>query len=371
VQYAATSLPGVSPKEKDSGHSDIEWLIDVFTEADRRGDAVAFADVYETSSLKKACDASLHAAVAAEKMRRNVRRGSEESLATTRDGMQSVADTKLNTTSSTVTPGWWAFYVILKYRTRKNYRDPEYLGPRLGDKIFLSFIITTLYLGVGDDFGADNVINISSALFMWSTLPAFGAAAYIPQIVLERSLYTRERADGLYTPLTYVVAKIFDEMLLLVFVTLLIALVVFYAVDLAGSFWLFWLTYYITLGNGIVLAYLVAAAAPNMEAANAILPTYVVTLLFFAGFLITPEDTPSYWKWYSYVDLMKYAWGALMINQWDGNDPVLFTGGQTLLATYELDDVNKWAYVGYLTLFFCAFFVLAFLALKHVNHSKR
>ena len=52
VQYAATSLPGVTPKEKDSGHSDIEWLIDVFTEADRRGDAVAFADVYETSSLK-------------------------------------------------------------------------------------------------------------------------------------------------------------------------------------------------------------------------------------------------------------------------------------------------------------------------------
>ena len=29
VQYAATSLPGVTPKEKDSGHSDIEWLIDV------------------------------------------------------------------------------------------------------------------------------------------------------------------------------------------------------------------------------------------------------------------------------------------------------------------------------------------------------
>ena len=369
VQYAATSLPGVTPKEKDSGHSDIEWLIDVFTEADRRGDAVAFADVYETSSLKKACDASTRAAVAAEKTRRR-RRGSEESLA---DGVttQSVADTKLNTTSSTVTPGWWAFYVMLKYRTRKNYRDPEYLGPRLGDKIFLSFIITTLYLGRGNDFGADNVINISSALFMWSTLPAFGAAAYIPQIVLERSLYMRERADGLYNPLTYVVAKICDEMLLLVFVTLCIAVVVFFAVDLAGSFWLFWLTYYITLGNGIVLAYLVAAAAPNMEAANAILPTYVVTLLFFAGFLITPEDTPSYWKWYSYVDLMKYAWGALMINQWDGNDPVLFAGGETLLEKYELDDVNKWGYVGYLLLFFCAFFILAFLALKHINHSKR
>jgi len=39
---------------------------------------------------------------------------------------------------------------------------------------------------------------------------------------------------------------------------------------------LFWITYYFTLGNGVMLAYLVSAAAPNMEAANAILPTYVV-----------------------------------------------------------------------------------------------
>ena len=35
-----------------------------------------------------------------------------------------------------------------------------------------------------------------------------------------------------------------------------------------------------------VLAYLVAALSPNMEVANAALPTYVVTLLFFAGFLL-------------------------------------------------------------------------------------
>ena len=35
-----------------------------------------------------------------------------------------------------------------------------------------------------------------------------------------------------------------------------------------------------------MLAYLVAALSPNMEVANAALPTYVVTLLFFAGFLL-------------------------------------------------------------------------------------
>jgi len=36
-------------------------------------------------------------------------------------------------------------YAAMKYRTRKNYADGEFLGPRLGDKVFLSILILTLY----------------------------------------------------------------------------------------------------------------------------------------------------------------------------------------------------------------------------------
>jgi hypothetical protein len=53
-----------------------------------------------------------------------------------------------------------------------------------------------LYWGIGNKHGEDNIINVSAMLFMWTTLPAFGAAAYVPQIVMERSLFMRERADG-------------------------------------------------------------------------------------------------------------------------------------------------------------------------------
>lgn len=42
----------------------------------------------------------------------------------------------------------------------------------------------TLYLGVGDEFNDSNYINIAAVLFMWCTLPAFGAAAYVPALVL-------------------------------------------------------------------------------------------------------------------------------------------------------------------------------------------
>ncbi len=74
--------------------------------------------------------------------------------------------------------------VSVQYRTGQNYRNPAWLGPRIGDKLLISLIILTLYLGIGDNLAPDNLINIQSSLFMWALLPAFGAASYVPAIVL-------------------------------------------------------------------------------------------------------------------------------------------------------------------------------------------
>jgi len=98
----------------------------------------------------------------------------------------------------------------------------------------------------------------------WVTLPAFGASAYMPSIVLERALFVRERNDGLYRVITYLIAKMIDELVLAVVGTLGVSLFVWFGVGLVGSFVNFWLVYFVTLCNGIILAYLVAAIAPNM-----------------------------------------------------------------------------------------------------------
>ena len=42
-----------------------------------------------------------------------------------------------------------------------------------------------------------------------------------------------------------------------------------------------------------VLAYFVASFAPNLDVANALLPTYIVTLLFFTGFLFKLDMIPK------------------------------------------------------------------------------
>lgn len=54
-----------------------------------------------------------------------------------------------------------------------------------------------------------------------------------------------------------------------------------------------------------MLAYFVAALAPSMDVANAALPVYVTTLLFFGGFLFTFSTMPPWWKWYSFINPLR------------------------------------------------------------------
>ena len=48
-----------------------------------------------------------------------------------------------------------------------------------------------------------------------------------------------------------------------------------------------------------VLAYAIASVSPTMDVANAALPAYVTSLLFFVGLLLRIQDQPAYWKWVS------------------------------------------------------------------------
>lgn len=86
-------------------------------------------------------------------------------------------------------------------------------------------------------------------------LPAYGAASYVPSIVLERSLYVRERSDGLYYPITYLLAKMVDELLVATVASVGFAAASFYAIGFQGSFALFWIVYLLVLYIGVVLAY--------------------------------------------------------------------------------------------------------------------
>ena len=57
--------------------------------------------------------------------------------------------------------------------------------------------------------------------------------------------------------------------------------------------------------------YLTAAVSPNMEVANAILPAYVISMLYFVGLLLRVPSIPDYWRWFIWANPVKH-WSKQM-----------------------------------------------------------
>ena len=54
----------------------------------------------------------------------------------------------------------------------------------------------------------------------------------MPALTLEKPLFVRERSDGLYKPITYLLSKFFDEVFITVFTSLAFSAVVFFVIQL-------------------------------------------------------------------------------------------------------------------------------------------
>jgi hypothetical protein len=52
-------------------------------------------------------------------------------------------------------------------------RSAEFLGSRLGDRVLMSLLVGTLYIGVGSKFEAENYLNMASVLYMWMSIAAY------------------------------------------------------------------------------------------------------------------------------------------------------------------------------------------------------
>ena len=145
----------------------------------------------------------------------------------------------------------------------------------------------------------------------------------------------------------------------------------YFAIGMQGTFGYYWLTYYLSSVAGIILAYFFASACPNLEVANAALPTYVTIQLFFGGLFITDDNIPDGWRWAAAIDFLRYPFQSFMLNQFQDTDPVFSVGGETILEFYGMEHKTLENQVGYMFIFPCAFFICAYLAIKYIDHSSR
>ncbi len=233
LEYFHSIVPQANKNENEN---EAEWIVDLTTQADRQNKAGEFAAVFAESQQKIDSDFEIN---------------DQLSLVSQLDAD---ALKELSVKRETSTSFWHGLKTLLKYRTTKNYRNPAFLGPRLGDKFIFSLLFFTIYWAKGANLTAGNVVNVAGMLLMWVILPAFGAASYIPAIVLERPLFVRERNDGLYRVITYLCAKTIEELGIAIIASVIFSNIVFWPVKFHGQYVIFWLSYLVTLATGIMVS---------------------------------------------------------------------------------------------------------------------
>mmetsp|Transcript_20283 Transcript_20283/g.28311 ORF Transcript_20283/g.28311 Transcript_20283/m.28311 type:complete len:604 (+) Transcript_20283:493-2304(+) len=324
-------------------------------EEGKAGDKFDFQDAYNRSSMKQECQ--FEVANSVKKLK----------------SQPASFDRREAVVSNSMIHG---MKTIFRYRTLTHYSSGEFIGPRLGDKIIFSLLILSLYYGIGDKTDIQDMQSTASMLYFIVAILGYGAASFTPSLTLDRPLFYRERSDGLYTTTTYFLAKFCEEAFVAIFTSLLFTIVIFWGLDLQGNFGIFVLTYYLTAMCGIVLAYFIAAAVPTLEAANALLPTYVTICMFFGGLFIVYDKIPDGWQWFTWLCFLRYPWTALMLNQFDNdkfNDERRFDG-QTILEFYGMDEGftnDLWLNILVLACFMLWFAILAGFALAYIRHDSR
>mmetsp|Transcript_26365 Transcript_26365/g.74156 ORF Transcript_26365/g.74156 Transcript_26365/m.74156 type:complete len:495 (-) Transcript_26365:557-2041(-) len=221
--------------------------------------------------------------------------------------------------STTTTPPWWAISVYFHFRTLKNLKDPLFLSARIVDKAIVVSIAASLFYDQArrarEDCDLQSANQAAAFMFMWTAAPMFSAAAYLPTFMLERPLFRRERADGMFNVVSYYVAKWIEEIIVAIPASFIFCGLMYVAVGLSGNFFFFWIIWLTTLVAAIGISFCFAMLSPTLDFANGSVPSYGGTLLYFMGFLISLAEIPPWWIWYSYIDFLRFSYVAMMVNE--------------------------------------------------------
>ncbi|GJJ77550.1 hypothetical protein EMPS_09909 [Entomortierella parvispora] len=230
-----------------------------------------------------------------------------------------------------------------------------------------ALVVGSVFSGLKDrpEMGAIS-FNKSIVLFFISSFLGMITFAALPQILVERSTFLRERAAGMYRTSSYFIAKTIVETFSYAALSVIFAAITYYLVGFQGS-----VIYYFMLVAAFVNVSLslVAAIGARLESAEIgiILKVLISSVaVLFSGFLVGRTEIPRGWIWALWASYYQWALSGLMDNEFsDGS----LKGTTTLLyfGINQVEILTKKTCLLVLLAYYIVLRVIGFLLLR----SKR
>ena len=277
--------------------------------------------------------------------------------------------------------GYARQFIILSQRTWRNlYRNPLLMLTHYAIAIVLAVLSGYLFYGLTDDIpGFQNRLGLFFfllALFGFSTLTSLNVFAS------ERLLFTRERANGYYAPITYFTAKVlFDIIPLRIVPPILMGAIVYPMTGLipdAPHFFTFMLVLVLFNMAAAAICLFIGIVCKDGSVANLVGSLVMLFSLLFAGLLLNHDAIPAAALWLQSLSIFHYGFESLIVNEVVKLTLVdkkygldITVPGAAILSSFGFDNGAKWNDIANLGVFAAVFIVLAYVAMHFLLIERR
>uniref|UniRef100_A0A0E0JZ33 ABC transporter domain-containing protein n=1 Tax=Oryza punctata TaxID=4537 RepID=A0A0E0JZ33_ORYPU len=202
-----------------------------------------------------------------------------------------------------------------------------------------------------------------------------------PVLSIERAVYYRESAAGMYSPLSYAFAQASMEFIYNIIQGILYTVIIYAMIgyDWKASKFFYFLFFIVSSFNYFTFfGMMLVACTPSALLANILINFALPLWNLFAGFLISRKAMPVWWRWYYWANPVSWTIYGVIASQFGGNDGSLSVPDGSHVAMNQILDDNlgiRHDFLGYVILAhfgFMVIFVLIFgYSIKFLNFQKR
>ncbi|KAK3408153.1 hypothetical protein EUGRSUZ_J00451 [Eucalyptus grandis] len=263
------------------------------------------------------------------------------------------------------------------------WRNSRFNAIRFFMTVVIGLMFGLIFWNKGDKiYKQQDLINLLGATYAAVLfLGATNASAVQSVVAIERTVFYRERAAGMYSELPYAFAQVAIETIYVAIQTVIYSLILY---SMIGFEWklgkVLYFYYFIFMCYTYFSMYgmMVVALTPGHQIAAITMSFFLNFWNLFSGFLIPRPLIPVWWRWYYWCSPVAWTiYGIFTSQVGDKKDPIEIDGGlkpqideflkSSLGFDYDFLVPVALAHIGWVLVFF---FVFAY-GIKFLNFQRR
>eukprot|EP01018_Ginkgo_biloba_P026506 Gb_37007 [translate_table: standard] len=212
------------------------------------------------------------------------------------------------------------------------WRNPRYNGIRFFFTLICSLLFGTVFWGMGQKTTQQqDIMNAMGCMYSSVLFTGVSNASAVQPIVdIERTVFYREKAAGMYSPLAYALAQVLIELPYVLVQSLEFSLIVYAMIDYkwtaAKYFWFLYFTYF-TFLYYTYYGMMMISLTPNGRIGAVISTAFYGIWTLFCGFLVPRPRIPIWWRWFYWGCPVAWTLYGLIASQFgDISEPMTLAG---------------------------------------------